>query len=481
MTINISRRKLLAGAGIGAGAIAVGASATLLNDGIPAEPSSILRIDALPSDDPTPGWFHTSRVRTPRPPLIGDAKAPWVVIGGGFTGLAAARQLALNFPQDIVILVEAQQVGFGTSGRNAGFLIDVPHDISAPDYIGDQKIARNILDLNKTGQGILRDLVEQHNIVDAQLRHSGKYQAAVEDSGIAVLEAYRGGLEKLGQPCHIIEGKDLPDILGTSFYRKALYTPGTMLVQPSALVKGLADSLPENVHLYEDTAITAVDYSGKETVLHHASGTITAGKLILANNAFGTHFGFLERRILPMFTYGSLTRPLTATEQASIGGHEFWGVIPADPFGTTLRRTHDNRILVRNSFTFNEDGRHKPGATEKFRKNHRLSFERRFPTLSQVPFEYTWGGGLGMTRNGNSFFGELRPNVYGALGCNGLGTVRGTATGTLLADWLAGKSHPLTEFLLSVPKPNYNPPDPFLTIGVNFTLRKGQNAAGLEA
>lgn len=147
----------------------------------------------------------------------------------------------------------------------------------------------------------------------------------------------------------------------------------------------------------------------------------------------------------------------------------------------TLRRTHDNRILVRNSFTFNEDGRHKPTATAKFRKNHRLSFERRFPSLSQVPFDYTWGGGLGMTRNGNSFFGQLRDNVYGALGCNGLGTVRGTATGTLLADWLAGKSQPLTEFLLSVPKPNINPPDPFLTVGVNFTLRKGQIAAGLEA
>lgn len=476
----ISRRKLIIGTGVGAGVIAAGGGATLLSDGLPTPPASLLKIDALPSDDPTPGWFHTSRKRQPQPPLIGDAKAPWVVIGAGFTGLAAARQLALNFPDDTVILVEAQQVGFGTSGRNAGFLIDVPHDIGAPDYIGDQTIARQILNLNQTGQRILKDLVDQHKIVDAQLRHSGKYQCAVEDSGIAVLEAYRGGLEKLGQPCKLIDGKDMPDHVGTSFYRKALYTPGTMLVQPSALVKGLADSLPENVKLYEDMPITAIEYE-PEIVLHHASGRIIANKLVLANNAFGTHFGFLERRIIPIFTYGSLTRPLTKAEADSIGGQDFWGIIPADPFGTTLRRTHDNRILARNSFTFNVDGRYKPGATEKFRQQHRQSFERRFPGLSDVNFEYTWGGGLGMTRNGSSFFGELRKNVYGSLGCNGLGTVRGTAMGTLLADWLAGKHHDLMDFLLSAPKPDFNPPDPFLTMGVNFTLRHGMSSAGLEA
>lgn len=476
----VSRRNVLLGAGVGAGVIATAGAGSLLYDGVPADPSSLQRIDALPSDDADPGWFHTSRVRLPKPPLVGDASAPWVVVGGGFTGLAAARQLALNFPDDTVILVEAQQVGFGTSGRNAGFLIDVPHDIGAPDYIGNPATARQILQLNQFGQFKLRDLAEEYQLVDAQLRHSGKYQAAIEDKGIKVLDAYRGGLEKLGEKVELIEGSELRDHIGTSFYRKALFTHGTMLVQPSALVKGLADNLPPNVKLYEDTVITAVDY-GQKTVLHHPTGRITADKLILANNAFGGHFGFLSGTMLPIFTYGSLTRPLTPAEQASIGGKEFWGVIPADPFGTTLRRTHDNRILVRNSFSFNADGRHKPGYTAKVRKAHRLSFERRFPTLTDVEFAHTWGGGLAMTRNGASFFGELRPNVYGALGCNGLGTVRGTATGTLLADLLAGKKHPLIDYLLGAPKPNWNPPEPMLSIGVNFTLRTGQAGAGLEA
>lgn len=478
--MGISRRKLLVGAGVGAGVVAAGGASTLLTDDLPAQPKGLKIIDALPQDDPEPGWFHTSKKRTPKPALVGDAKAKWVVIGAGFSGLAVARQLANNFPDDQIILVEAQQVGFGTSGRNAGFLIDVPHNISAPDYIGDKTTARNVLQLNKLGQHILTELVEQHNITEAHMRHSGKYQAAVEDHGIKVLEAYKGGLEALGQPCKIIEGRDLPDHLGTKFYRKALYTPGTILAQPSGLVKGLADSLPANITLYEDTPITAVQYE-PEIVLHHATGRITAEKLILANNAFGTHFGFGERTIFPVFTYGSLTRPLTQSEMNDLGGEEFWGVIPADPFGTTCRRTHDNRILIRNSFSFNEDGRYKPGYTEKYRQSHRLSFERRFPMLPDVNFEHTWGGGLGMTRNDSSLFGELRKNVYGTLGCNGLGTVRGTAMGTMLADWLAGKRNDTIDYLLSLPKPEWNPPDPMLTMGVNFTLRRGMHNAGLEA
>lgn len=439
----------------------------------------MLKITSTPADDVKCGWFHTSKSRQAKPSHSGETKAPWVVVGAGFVGLAAARQLALNFPNDEVVLVEAQEVGFGTSGRNAGFAIDLPHDIGAEDYIGDLDIARTTLKLNLLGQTILRSLVDEYRI-DCHMRASGKYQAAVEDRGIAVLEAYRRGLDKLGQPYEMIEGSHLPEHIGTGFYRKALFTPGTILLQPAALVKGLADSLPSNVTLYENTAITGIEY-GEKTVLAHSNGRITADKLVLANNAFGQRFGFLQRTMLPLFLYASLTRPLTADEQARLGGKSFWGVIPADPGGSTVRRTHDNRILVRNSFSFNPDGRPKQQCLERFVKNHRVSFERRFPMLPDVEFEYTWSGSLAMSRNHQGFFGQLAPNVYGALCCNGLGVTRGTVTGTLLADWLAGKSSDLTEFLLSSPGPNKTPPEPFLSLGVNATLWWTQHKAGLEA
>lgn len=437
------------------------------------------KITSLPADDKSCGWYHLSKPRQPRPSHFGKSSARWVVVGAGFTGLAAARQLALNFPNDEIILVEAQEVGFGTSGRNAGFAIDLPHDIGAEDYIGDIDTAKISLKLNLTGQSMLKDLVERHNI-DCQMKACGKYQAAIEDRGIAVLDAYRRGLDKLGQAYEMIEADELPGHIGTHFYRKALFTPGTVLIQPSALVKGLADSLPGNVSLFENTPITDVEY-GEKVVLTHAYGSITADKLVLTTNAFGMSFGFLKGRMLPIFTYASITRPLDADEQARLGGKPFWGVIPADPFGTTVRRTPDNRLLIRNSFSFNPDGRSNKKFIDRFINRHRASFASRFPMLPGVDFEYTWGGALALSRNHMGYFGQLADNVYGALCCNGLGVTRGTVTGKLLADWLAGKKSELIDFLLNAPGPNLNPPEPILSVGVNLNLKWGQYRAGKES
>ncbi|QKZ04480.1 NAD(P)/FAD-dependent oxidoreductase [Pseudomonas eucalypticola] len=437
------------------------------------------KVTHTPADDSTCGWFHLAPPRQARPAHRGTRTARWVVVGAGFTGLATARQLALHFPDDEIVLVDAQEVGFGSSGRNAGFAIDLPHDIGADDYIGDIAVATMSLKLNLTGQTLLKQLIKQHNI-DCQLRECGKYQAAVEDRGIAVLDAYRRGLDKLEQPYELISQEALPGHIGTPFYRQALFTPGTALIQPAALVRGLADSLPSNVTLYENTVITQVEY-GDTARLVHAGGTITAEKLVLTNNAFAMSFGFLKGRMLPVFTYASLTRPLTEEEQARLGGKPYWGVIPADPFGSTLRRTVDNRLLMRNSFSFNPDGASQQKYLQRFVKRHHASFQKRFPMLPDVGFDYTWGGSLAMSRNHMAHFGELARNVYGALCCNGLGVTRGTVTGTLLADWLAGQRSDLIDFLLAAPGPNSNPPQPLLSAGVNLNLAWGQYRAGQES
>ena len=443
----------------------------------------MIKVTSTPADDNGCAWYHLSQKRTVKPMLTAKVEADWVVVGAGFAGLSAARQLAKNFQDDSVVLVEAQEVGFGASGRNSGFLIDLPHDIGAPDYIGDLNTAGMYLKLNRAAQEILKGLVMEFGI-DCQMDPIGKYQSAVEKRGLDVLVAYQKGLDRLGTDYQVIEEKELPDHIGTAFYKRALFTPGTILVQPSALVKGLAENLPKNVTLYEHTVITEFDnetYPHK-VVLHTAKGgVIEAKKLVLTNNAFAAKFGFYTGRLLPIFTYSSMTRVLTEEEGERLGGKRRWGIIPADTFGTTLRRTPDNRLLVRNSFSYNSDGRSKPNLLPKVRQRHRQSFENRFPMLSNTEFEYTWGGALCMSRNGEGVFGQLGQNVYGALCCNGLGTTKGTITGTLLADWLAGECNDMIDFLLASPGPSSTPPDPFLMLGVNINLMYSQHRAGIEA
>lgn len=441
----------------------------------------MIKVTSTPADDQGCGWYHLSPKRKAKAALKGMIQADWVVVGAGFTGLSAARRLANNFPNDSVLLIEAQEVGYGASGRNSGFLIDLPHDIGAPDYIGDLKTAEMYIKLNHAAQDILKGLIKEFNI-DCKMDPRGKYQCAVEPRGLEILKSYMGGLDRLGQDFEIIEEKDLPEHIGTSFYKKALFTPGTILVQPAALVKGLAESLPKNCTLYEYTTITEFTASSKGVVLNTADGAvINAKKLVLTNNAFASNFGYLKGKLLPIFTYSSMTRPLSEEEQKRLGGTPTWGIIPADPFGTTLRRTSDNRILVRNSFSYNNDGKSKPHLLPKVRTRHRHSYENRFPMLSGIEFEYTWGGSLCMSRNHEGFFGELEPNVYGALCCNGLGTTKGTITGALLADWLAGDKNEMIEFLLTSPSPIANPPEPILSLGINLNLIISQYRAGIES
>jgi len=440
----------------------------------------MLKVSSLPNDDKDCGWFHTSAARVARPAHQGNSKARWAVVGAGFSGLAAAKQLALNFPNDEILLIEAQQIAFGTSGRNAGFAIDLPHDIGAKDYIGELSAAKNTLALNKLGQKLLKDSIETHAI-HCDMRPSGKYQSAVEKSGLAILEAYQSGLEKLGEPCQMIEAADLPKHLGTSFYKRALFTPGTFLFQPAALVKGLADNLPSNVSLYENTPITAIE-QGETIRLIHKNGSISTDNLILTNNIFGKYFGFLQNHMLPVFLYASLTRVLSEQEQQALGGKDNWGVIPAHPFGSTVRRTPDQRILIRNCLSFNPNAQPSTAHLERFKQRHAFSFKQRFPMLPEVDFEYSWSGCLALSQNHQGFFGQLAKNIYGVLCCNGLGVTGGTVRGALLADWLAKKDEhqPLINALLSGKAPNRLPPQPFLSIGVNATLCLGQYKAGLE-
>ena len=432
-----------------------------------------------PSDDTSCGWFHLSRYREPRPTLKKDVQARWTIIGAGLSGLANARRLAQHFPNDEILLIDAQVVGYGSSGCNSGFVIDLPHDIGAPDYIGDLNVAKKNLALNQMAKQLLDELISTHNI-ECDIRHTGKYQAAIEPSGLTILDSYSKGLEKLGEECEMIEAKDLPDHIGIHYYKKALYTPGTKLLQPAALVKGLADNLPSNVTLYENTPITSFE-KGSKIILQLAGGKITTDNLILTNNCFATHFGFLKNRILPIFTYAGLTRQLTNEEQERLGGKDYWGIIPAHPSGTTLRRTIDNRILIRNTLTFNADALSHPSYLAKAKANINKAFMNRFPMLKNVNFEYYWGGAMGITRNQKSFFGALDKNIFATAGCNGLGLTKCTGMGTLLADWIAGEKSELIDFLVSSDGPSSNPPQPFLGLGVKLNLWWGQHKAGLES
>ncbi|WP_226421367.1 NAD(P)/FAD-dependent oxidoreductase [Vibrio sp. E14] len=425
----------------------------------------------LPNDDATCGWYHALPSIAEKPALKGKQTADYAVLGAGFAGLAMARRLAELQPNARIILIDAQRIGQGASGRNSGFVIDLPHKFSLehPDSEHKQKL----LSLNRSAIAQLDTLVSKHSI-SCHWSAKGKYQGAVGARGEAYLDHFEHLMKDLGEPYFHVNGSELAKVLGTNYYSRAIYTPGGYLMQPAALVRGLGESLPENVEVLENSPIRKLSKENGYWVLHGDSGSVETTELLLGTSIFTREFGYLKNRLLPVMTFASWTRPLTDAEMQRYGGELNWGLTPADHAGTTLRMTADRRILIRNTY------KHVPkyGSSmndkvrEQIRDDHRQVFLARYPELADVPFTHTWGGVYAISRNFTNFFGQLDEGVYASACDNGVGAAWGTISGTLLADYVVGAtSKSLDDIQQVTGMPCLNPPEPFLGMGVKTRIQ----------
>ncbi|PMM06682.1 oxidoreductase [Vibrio kanaloae] len=425
----------------------------------------------LPNDDATCGWYHALSSIPEKPTLKGKQTADYVVLGAGFAGLAMARRLAEHAPNARIILIDAQKIGQGASGRNSGFVIDLPHKFSLehPDPAHKQKL----LALNRSAIAQLDCLISQYSI-DCQWSAKGKYQGAVGERGEAYLDHFEHLMQDLGEPYSHVDGSELAKVLGTNYYSRAIYTPGGYLMQPAALVRGLGESLPDNVEVLENSPIRKLSKENGHWVLHGDDGLVETTELLLGTSIFTREFGYLKNRLLPVMTFASWTRPLTDAEMQRYGGQLNWGLTPADHAGTTLRMTADRRILIRNTY------KHVPkyGSSmsdkvrEQIRDDHRQVFLARYPELADVPFTHTWGGVYAISRNFTNFFGRLDQGVYASACDNGVGAAWGTISGTLLADYVMGAtSNSLGDIQSVTGMPSLNPPEPFLGMGVKSRIQ----------
>jgi len=423
-----------------------------------------MKIAHLPKDDATNGWSRILPDRTPNPPLNGDVSADWVVVGGGFAGLSAARRLAENRPHEKVVLVDASAAGENTSGRNSGFAIDLPHNLGSS--LGELDGSHRFMELARAAIDYNEAVVETHGI-RCDWGRQGKYHAAVTPRGThEVLVPFMAELDALGEPYRLVEGDDLAAEIGSPYYTAAVYTPGCVLMNPAALCRGLADTLPDNVMHYEKTPVTDVEY-GNGVILTTQNGSVHAPKMILTVNGFAGQFGHYKGRLINFAAYGSLTRPLTAPERAALGGNDDWGLTPANAFaGITMRLTRDHRLLIRQNIHFNPGMDISDEKRARVQREHQRLFHYRFPMLADVTMEHTWNGYLCLSQNSAPGFGQVAPGIYTAVCQNAVGATKGTIGGILAADMACGEDNPLIAHMESLGTPNMLPPRPFLDLGV---------------
>jgi glycine/D-amino acid oxidase-like deaminating enzyme len=424
------------------------------------------------------GWYELLPPPAPARELSQSLTADWVVIGAGFAGLAAARRLTQLCPGDKIVLLEAQRVGWGAAGRNSGFMIDLPHDLSTEDYSGAAADDRKQIRMNRAAIRVAREAAEEYGLLE-HLQACGKYHGATDGHGLAALRQFERHLDALGEPYASLNAAEMKEITGSSYYAGGTHTPGAAIIQPAAYVRGVGAGLARQVEIIENSPVLRIE-PGRDHMVSTAKGKVTAPRIILTVNGHVESFGYFARRLLHVFTFASMTRELTAAELRTLGGSTEWALVPADPMGTTVRKIRPGRILVRNTFTYNPGMATSAAQVARMRRRHRRSFEARFPMLAGVELQYSWGGHLCLSLNAVPAFGEVEERIFAACCCNGLGTVKGTLHGTLIADLATNTPEPMLQDILAQPPPPKLYPEPLMTIGAHARLWWMHHRAGRD-
>lgn len=431
-------------------------------------------------------WLEVLKPPAVTEPLRGNHTADFVVVGGGFAGLSAARRLRQLAPNAKIILLDALPIGQGSAGRNSGFMIDLPHDLASDDYAGQGAVADQALTrLNRQAISFALEAVAQYGIELAYADPVGKVNGAASAAGQAHNDSYAAHLADLGEAYEVLDAQSMQELTGSAYYRSGLYTPGTLMLQPAGYVTGLAAGLRrDGVQICENTPVLGFEHVGQDWSVRTAKGQVTTGQIILANNGHLESFGIAKGWLIQLFLYASMTEELSADVLDALGGAPRWGITPADPMGTTMRRIDTaqggNRIITRTCATVRPSMEASARDVARAARVQRQKFDARFPNLTGVGMQYEWAGHLCLSGNGVSVTGPVADGVTSACVQNGLGTARGTLTGIAAAEMACGQMSDITCYFAAEAAPKKLPPHPFAQIGANAYLRWKEFKSGAE-
>lgn len=409
--------------------------------------------------------------RTPRPALDSDLKVDYAIIGAGYTGHAIARRLAELEPQAKIAIFEATTIGEGASGRNSGFTgADVLPRTATPE---GAELAQKQTRLMSGAFNWMLDIIKDNNI-DCALQKVGSIRGAATEFGEASLRKV-AEVAKINGIKHTVLGrKDIEERTGSNYYRYGVYLNDTYLLQPAALIRGLVDSMPDNIVLYENTPVKSISRNANGWQLVTDTGTVHARVVAFANNSFVKKFGYLKLRTATIYTYAAVTKPINGSYNKHVGQSPSWGLLPSHRLGTTLRRIGSDRLMVRSLYA--HEGEVKP---KEAHLKLRDRFERRWPELKHVEFEYLWGGTTAFTMNGAPWWGQLDDGLFASAGCNGSGITKGTMLGRKLAELICSTGNP-KEVPEIMGTASLIMPEPFRTVGFHIISSLESRKAGLE-
>lgn len=442
-------------------------------------------VKRLPVENGVSGWEAISSRSFPLQELEGNVTADWIIVGAGFAGLSAARRLLQLRPEDKIVVLDASEVGKGTSGRNSGFMIDVPHNLSSSEYSsGGANATRVEMAQNRSAITFAAEAADEYGMSAETFDPAGKINAAATERGLKQNMSFGQSLKDAGEKHVFLDARELREITGTNYYIGGLYTPGAVLIQPADYILALAAGLSRQITIFERSPVTSLKRENNTWTAVSTRGSVTAPKVILGVNGHIDDFGHFSGRLMHIFAYASMTAAFAGGAGSPHGtGRDKWALLPADAMGATVRkitRDGNSRIALRTRYTYDTTVAITPARLRKMAEEHRRSLDARFPALAGVPFEHSWAGRICLSRNHVPAFGEVEEGLFSACCENGLGTVKSTLAGMMAAELATGKSSPQLSEYMNHEQPTRLPPEPFAWLGINAVIRFQELRAGRE-
>jgi glycine/D-amino acid oxidase-like deaminating enzyme len=421
-------------------------------------------------------WLEASAPGPRRPPLRGDASCDVVVVGAGFTGLWTAVSLTETDPALRVLVLEADSVGYGASGRNGGFCqASLTHGLAN----GIRHFPDELDILQREGLENLRGIEAfvRSNGIDCDFERTGDLSVADRPYQVDELRAWVDEAAEWGEELVFLDRDAVREEVHSPLWHAGLLRPPDQgrdaLVDPAKLVRGLARVAEERgVAIHEATRVMAVERRPGGVAVATADGPVVrADQVVVATSAYSGWLRRLSTHFVPVYDYAIVSEPLSPEQRRSIGWRRRQGMTDSNNQFHYFRLTADDRILwggydaiyhANNGVGPQFDRR--PATTDKLERQFRAAF----PQLGSLAFPYRWGGAIDTTTRFTVTFGQaLGGRLTYSLGYTGLGVGASRWAAGVVRDFILRPDSDLLKLRFVQTPPIPFPPEPLRSLAVN--------------
>lgn len=391
------------------------------------DPSVMNRLDALNY------YTATKKYDVAFPRLTQDLDVDVVVIGGGFSGINTALELAEKGITNIVVL-EGRHLGYGGTGRNGGqVMAGIGHDLNAvKKHVGPSGL-ETLFKIANLGTGIIRDRIARYGI-DADFQRGYGY-LAYNNRQVKTLRTWEKEFRTAdpGEDIQLLTGKDVQSMIGSDVYAGVLKHMGGGHVHSLNLLLGEVKALVSHgARVFENSPVISVEYGDRITVRTNG-GKVTASKLLWACDSFLNKLEpSIYSKTITTFAFQIATEPLPEQliQKISPIRGAYSDIRPVIDY---FRVTKENRMLFGSATRLVD---YVPQDLANWNRNLML---KTFPYLKDVKIEMAWGGPMACSANLFPQIGTLkqRPNAFYVQGYSGFGVTPSHIVCKVLAEGMS--------------------------------------------